>query len=188
MLEFFKKPMSRKTFIKTVSVGAISALLLSKISFAKTIFHSDHFNASKIVATNSAGELITTTEDVTTLTNAKNGSICFGLKNTIGNNLSTGVKRYVVIPFNCTITRWDIVGDQNGNVVVDVWKANNAIPTVADTITGTEKPTLSSQQLNSDTALSSWTTSISTGDVLGFNIDSVSALSGFTLTIKVEKI
>jgi hypothetical protein len=109
------------------------------------------------------------------------------MKSTPNNNLSTGVKRYLVMPFNCTITRWDIVGDQSGSVVVDVWKANNAIPTVANTITGTEKPTLASQQLNSDTALSSWTTSISTGDVLGFNIDSVSGLSGFTLTIKVEK-
>ena len=101
--------------------------------------------------------------------------------------ISTGIKGYCVFPYSCTIKKWYLIADKIGSIVIDVWKANNSIPTVANTITGTEKPTLSSSQLNSDTNLTSWTTAISIGDVVAFNVDSASSVSRITLTIEVEK-
>jgi len=97
--------------------------------------------------------------------------------------ITTGVKGYIVVPNSRTITGWYIVGSPSGSIVVDVWKANASIPTVANTITGTEKPTLSSSQYNSDLSLSSWSTSLVAGDVIAFNVDSASSITKATITI-----
>jgi hypothetical protein len=106
-----------------------------------------------------------------------------------GSAITTGVKGDIMIPFNCTILGWDIVADTSGSIVVDVWKDSyaNFPPTVADTITGTEKPTLSSAVKNQDTALSSWTTTLTRNDWLRFNVDSASTSTRVTVAIRVKR-
>lgn len=99
----------------------------------------------------------------------------------------TGIIGYTVIPYSGTITGWSIVSDVVGSCVIDVWKAAGVVPTVANTIAGTEKPTLSSQQLNSDNALSTWTTAVTAGDVIGFNLDSAATLTSINLIITILK-
>jgi hypothetical protein len=71
----------------------------------------------------------------------------------------------------------------------DLWKDTDANfpPTVADTITSSAKPTLSSAQKYSDTTLTGWTTSIAAGDVIIPNIDSISTITGFTLSLRVKR-
>ena len=49
-----------------------------------------------------------------------------------------------------------------------------APPTVADTITASAKPTLSSATKSEDTTLTGWTTAVTAGDVFGFMVDSAS--------------
>lgn len=102
--------------------------------------------------------------------------------------ISTGLKAYVEIPFACTITGWTLLADQSGDLVIDVWKDTygNFPPTVADTITGSEKPTLSSQQADQDLDLSTWTTSVAAGDVLAINVDSASTVEQATLSLRLE--
>jgi hypothetical protein len=80
-----------------------------------------------------------------------------------------------VIPYNGTILGWYIIANTTGSIVVDIWKDSfaNYPPTVGDTITGTEKPTLSSQNKNSDLTLTTWTTNVVAGDVVRFKVDSV---------------
>lgn len=39
-----------------------------------------------------------------------------------GSVLTTGVKKYVRVPFAMTLTGWEITSDVSGSVVVDVWK------------------------------------------------------------------
>jgi hypothetical protein len=105
-----------------------------------------------------------------------------------GSVLTTGEKGYLIIPYDGVITGWNMISDQTGSCVIDVWKTSGGtIPTVTDTITGTEKPTLSSQQINSDLTLTSWTTSVSIGDVIAFNIDSVSTITRVNLSIYITK-
>jgi hypothetical protein len=114
----------------------------------------------------------------------------FGLSlNGAGGQISTGVKGYVTIPYAGTITGWQLVGTPSGSMVVDVWKDTfaNFPPTVADTITGSEKPTLSSSTAAEDLALSTWTTGVATGDIMAFNVDSSSTLTNATLTIFITK-
>jgi hypothetical protein len=100
-----------------------------------------------------------------------------------GSAITTGVKGYIVVPNSRTITGWYVVGAPSGSIVVDVWKASASIPTVANTITGTEKPTLSSSQYNSDLSLSSWTTALVANDVIAFNVDSATTITKATIVI-----
>jgi hypothetical protein len=98
-----------------------------------------------------------------------------------GSPVTTGSKGYKYIPWDCTITGWNILGDVSGSVVVDVKKSGVSIA-------GTEKPTLSSASSNQDLALSTWSTSLLAGDVIEFVVDSASTLTRTTLTILVTKV
>jgi hypothetical protein len=106
-----------------------------------------------------------------------------------GSAITTGIKGDIMIPFNCTVLGWDIVADTSGSIVVDVWKDSytNFPPTVADTIAGTEKPTLSSATKNQDTSLSSWTTTLTRNEWIRFNVDSASTVTRVTVAIRVKR-
>ena len=103
-----------------------------------------------------------------------------------GSAITANTKAYVEVPFGMTITGWTLVGDQSGSIVIDVWTDTYAKfpPTVADTIAGTEKPTISSATKGQDISLSSWTTTVTAGDVLGFNVDSCTTITRATLVIR----
>jgi hypothetical protein len=107
-----------------------------------------------------------------------------------GSAITTGVKGYIQIPYDGTITGWTILADQSGSIVVDVWKDTfaNYPPLVADSIAGSEKPTLSSVIKNQDLALSTWTTSVTAGDIIAFNVDSASTVTRVNLSINITKI
>lgn len=103
--------------------------------------------------------------------------------------LSTGVKGDLEVPFACTINQWTLLADQSGSVVVDIWKDTyaNYPPTVADTITGSAKPTISTAVKGQSSTLTGWTTSIAEGDTLRFNVDSATTITRVTLSLKVTR-
>ena len=104
-----------------------------------------------------------------------------------GSAITTGLKSYVRVPFAGTITKWSIIGDVSGSCVVDVWKSTWGAfpPTVANTIAGTEKPTLAAAQKAEDTTLSTWTTTVAAGDVFAFNVDSASTVTRVIVEVEV---
>ena len=104
-----------------------------------------------------------------------------------GSTPTPGSVGYVVSQIAGTIDQWHIVADQSGSAVVDVWKAAGAIPVNANSIAGTEKPTLSGAQLNNDTTLSTWTTAVAVGDVLGFELESVTTCTRVTCEVRVAE-
>jgi hypothetical protein len=95
----------------------------------------------------------------------------------------------LTIPFACTITEWTLLADASGSAVIDIWKDTyaNYPPTVADTITGSAKPTISAATKGQSSTLTGWTTTISAGDTLRFNVDSASGVSRVTLSLKVKR-
>lgn len=105
-----------------------------------------------------------------------------------GSPIASGLVGYARIPYSGTITGWSVVADQVGSIVVDVWKDTwaNFPPTVADTITGSEKPTLTSQQKNEDQALTTWDTTVEEGDVVAFYVESVSTVQTVQVLIWVS--
>jgi hypothetical protein len=104
-----------------------------------------------------------------------------------GSPLTTGIKADVYVPYACTITAVTMLADQSGSCVVDIWKDTyaNYPPTGADSITASAKPTISSATKSQDTTLTGWTTSITAGNTLRFNIDSVSTITRLVLTLTV---
>ena len=105
----------------------------------------------------------------------------------MGSVVTAGHKGSVTVPFAGTITGWRILADQVGSIVVDVWSApfGGSPPSIADTITGSEKPTLSSDWANEDASLTTWDTAVVAGDVIAFNVDSASTVRRVTLTLTV---
>lgn len=104
-----------------------------------------------------------------------------------GSAITTGSKGFRRIEQTSTITGWTIISKESGSCVIDVKKgAYSAIPTTSS-IAGTEKPTLSSAQKNQDLTLSTWTTSLSSDDVLEFVVDSASTVTRVTVFIHLTK-
>jgi hypothetical protein len=101
----------------------------------------------------------------------------------------TGLKGYLEIPFNCTITRATVLADRAGSIEIDVWKVpyTSFPPGSGNTICGSAKPTLSGAQKAQDSTLSGWTKTITAGDILAFNVDSVSTIQNVTLSLLVSK-
>lgn len=106
-----------------------------------------------------------------------------------GSAITTGEKGHLEIPFACTISRATLLADQSGSIVIDIWKDSyaNFPPTDADSITASAPPTISSAQKSQDSTLSGWTTSITAGDILAFNVDSCTTITRATLSLKVTK-
>jgi hypothetical protein len=92
---------------------------------------------------------------------------------------------FVKVPHAMTLSAWEIVADQIGSVVVDVWKDTyaNFPPTVADSIAASAKPTLSGVQKAQNTTLTGWTTSIAAGDWLAFKVDSATTVQRVTVQL-----
>jgi len=106
-----------------------------------------------------------------------------------GSAITTGQKGHLEIPFACTINQVTVLADQSGSIVVDIWKDAyaNFPPADADSITASAPPTLSSAQKSQDSTLTGWTTSISAGDILAFNVDSVSTVERVLISLKVTR-
>lgn len=103
------------------------------------------------------------------------------------NDMTVGSKCRVTFPVAGTITGNRIFSDVSGSAVVDIWKDTwaNYPPTIADTITASAKPTLSSQTHVEDTTLTGWTTAISAGDVLFANLDSFSGVGQVVVELTI---
>lgn len=110
-----------------------------------------------------------------------------------GSAITTGLKGGVEIPFACTITGWTILAadGNSGAIVVDVWKDTYAAfpPVVGDSIAGSEKPTITATgNKGQDLSLNSgngW--SVSAGDILFFNVDSVATLTRVSITFRAVR-
>lgn len=106
-----------------------------------------------------------------------------------GYPLDIGVKDALRVPYDCELVEVMMLADVSGSVVIDIWKdvyANYA-PTNADSITGSTPPTISSALKSIDTALTGWSTTLAEDDILAFNVDSCSAITRVTLSLKFLK-
>lgn len=171
--------MSKKKFLSMLGIGLFAVPFLAKDVLADWIFRNE-----------------TNEYTLNDLVNVPGGSVSRVIKVTLYNPeldsaIIVGTTSYYRVPFNCTITGWYITETSatpvSGSIVLDVWKdtSGNYPPTVADSIAGTEKPTLTTQIQNSDTTLTTWTTSLNSGDYLGIKVDSNTGCKRVELQIEV---
>lgn len=104
-----------------------------------------------------------------------------------GSALSTGLKGWVPVPRGGTVSKWEVVADQAGDLVVDIWADSfaNFPPTDLDSITGTDLPTLSGAATGASTALTGWTPALTAGDWLAFNVDSAGTVTQAVVSLYV---
>lgn len=106
-----------------------------------------------------------------------------------GSAIIPGVKGAVVIPFNCVISRWSLMADATGSIQLDIWKATYASypPTVADSISPSNKALISAAAKASSSTLTGWNTTINADDVLVFKVDSATTISRVTLGLSLTR-
>lgn len=112
------------------------------------------------------------------------------------NLLTTGIKKSLEITQDCEITGWKLLSDDPsttpGGIVVDIWNDTYAnypptvLKTIIDTGSGGIKPTITNPNIKGQSVnVNHWTTAISAGDILRFNVDSVNAFTSVTLILEV---
>lgn len=167
------------TFAATPSSANLRALLTDESGSAALYFQGGD------LGTPSAGVLTNATglppSGISGLVGGFGATISGG-----GSAITTGFKGYIVVPYAMTITSWTLLGDQSGSIVIDVWKDTyaNAPPLVADSITASAKPTISAATKAQSSTLTGWTTSVAAGDVIGFNVDSITTLTQVTILLQ----
>jgi len=106
-----------------------------------------------------------------------------------GSAITTGIKGDLEIPFDCTILQATLLLDQSATFTLDIWKDTyaNFPPTVADTITAAAKPGTTATNKDQDSTLTGWTTSVTAGDIIRFNVDANDSATRATISLKVVK-
>ncbi|MBP9758728.1 hypothetical protein KBD45_03460 [Candidatus Dojkabacteria bacterium] len=146
----------------TVQVGVVTATSLSGTNISATTYYGNGINLTGITG-------------------------AFGITiDGAGSEITPGQKGFVVAPYNMGITGWDLIANTSGNCAIDIWKSTT-IPTISDSITGLSYPYLTNNQFNQNSALISWTTGITNGDIIAFNVISATSVSRITLTLKTIK-
>lgn len=134
-------------------------------------------NPGQFLRVNAAGTDLQYTDDVFTINFVIDGG---------GSTITTGVKGTITVDFNCEVLEWAVTADQSGDIVVDVNRATFAgYPTTAS-IAGTELPTIVASTKGEDRTITTWST-IATGDVLEFEVDSITTLQRVTVSIVCRK-
>lgn len=106
----------------------------------------------------------------------------------LGGTVTTGSKGYIRVPFNFTIDSWSIIAVPAGTITFDVWKANNTVPTVANTICGGNFPTSTSPDtFTTSSNINSWASGGLAGDIIGWNLASASNASFVTFQLNTTR-
>ena len=108
---------------------------------------------------------------------------------TAGNPMRTGVKGDLMLPCACTLTGVRVLANVVGSLVVDIWRDTyaNYPPTSGDTICGSTRPTLAEEIRHENLSLTGWSTSLSVGDILRFNVTSVTSITRFKIDLRARR-
>lgn len=110
-----------------------------------------------------------------------------------GSVISTGSKGGLFVSFPYKIIEWTLASidsaTTSGSIVLDIWTDTQANfpPTVADTITASAKPTITTSTKGQSSTLTGWTTGQTAGRWIYFNVDSVTSLKMVAITLKCTR-
>lgn len=111
----------------------------------------------------------------------------FSIRSSDGNPITTGLKGYMLIPYGCTIRKWNIRAYPSATVTIDIWKRSQLHPTSSSfSITASAKPSVTSNEYATSSTLTGWTTTASEGDILAFNVDANNNATEIELVIQIN--
>jgi hypothetical protein len=100
--------------------------------------------------------------------------------------IPTGAKKILIAsPIAGVISQWRLISDIPTIASVDIWKANGVLPTISNTIIGSNPPNLSSATVASS-GVSTWTTSVAVGDIFELSVSSNSAATVLNCEIEMD--
>ena len=105
-----------------------------------------------------------------------------------GNVMVTGVMGDIFFDFACTILQATMLADQTGSAQVELWKAayGSFPPNSGNKISASAPLNIVSTNKYQDATLTGWTTAISAGDCIRFNLNSVSAITRLAIALKIK--
>ena len=162
----------------TCTISGASATSCNDTTHSATLAQADLVDIKAV----GSGTIVAS---VTTVMATQFGTVSQGQQHVIsfvidgaGSAIATGaLKDFPTANFTCTINKAQISADQSGSITVDIWKAAGAIPTSGNKISASAPVTLSSAQLNQNSSLAGWTTSVAVGDVFGFSVATASTVT-----------
>ncbi len=162
---------STNQVLTTTSSGVLWNTVSSSGSSGTEVFVTGGtYTAGTATFRNNTGGTFTVTGFTTGSTETRQISLVTNLAN--AGDTGTINQTHLGIGYSGTITGWYLTVYPSASVTLDVWKVSNGVPTVANTITASAKPSTSSARFNSSTTLTGWNTSVSVGDYFMMNVDS----------------
>jgi hypothetical protein len=103
-----------------------------------------------------------------------------------GQIIVTGFKGYITIPHNCVLNSWTLLADQVGSASFNVkWSTFAGLPSTVSFVGGSG-PTLATAQ-KAENDVSGWSpVTFNAGDVLEFDLTSVSDCTFLTLALQIS--
>ena len=103
--------------------------------------------------------------------------------------LTTGTKGHRVLPYDCEVTEWTVTSANTGDIDWDVnWTSYANFPSGLTSVAGSDLPNIpASGDKNQDTSVGWSTTTFNAGDILQFEIDSVTTLTNCNLALKIRR-
>lgn len=111
-----------------------------------------------------------------------------------GTVITTGVQSRVNVSWDCTITDYQVISDTSTTTTVDVWKSSYSDydggathPVNGDSITASAPIAITAATKHQDSTLTGWSTSLTKGDVLYFNVDANDNATNIQINLNVTK-
>jgi len=125
---------------------------------------------------------------ITTATNGITVSDIIFIIDGGGSAITTGTKGYIEVPFACTINQWTLLADTSGSITIDVYSDSYAsYGTNTSMVGGGTKPTISAATKGQSAPVSWTTTSIAAGNIIGFNVATISTCTRVTIALRVTR-
>jgi len=101
--------------------------------------------------------------------------------------ITTGKKGHRVIPYDCEVTEWTVTSSDSGSIQFDVNWCTYANWTTTASVAGSGLPSISSSTKNQDTSVNWTKTTFDAGNIMEFEVDSVTTLTNCILSVKIRR-
>ena len=101
--------------------------------------------------------------------------------------ITTGKKGHRIIPYDCEVTEWTVTSSDSGSIQFDINWCTYANWTTTASVGGSGLPSISSATKNQDTSVNWTKTTFDAGNIIEFEVDSVTTLTNCVVSLKIRR-